>query len=146
MSNTQNKLVLFPEFNEAIIKVVKHLKIQYEVVDVAPSTFEELKEHASKTSVLKVWAGESTHTIYGSKEVNYAFRAWHDYTHLLLDAPFTLEGELTVALHQAKMVPKFAEVIMAEVYGQALHAIKTGEFPKDQVKFVLNYIKNGGSK
>lgn len=132
-------LVLFPELNETIVKTIKRLKIQYEVSDHAPSTFEELSRNIG---TLKVWAGESNHTIYGDAQINYAFRAWHDYTHLKLNSPFTLDGELTVAKHQASLVgDTLGAVIMAEVYGQALLAIKTGQFPANQIEFILNYLK-----
>ncbi len=109
--------------------------------DIAPSNFQALKSQG--VASLIVWSGASDNTIYGDASVNHAMRAWHDSLHLSLNADFTLQGELRVALEQARLVKNdaLAEIIIAEVYGQALFFDKHGEFPVNQVEFIINYLK-----
>lgn len=125
------------DLNRMILKLAP----KHSVSDHAPSTFAELS--ASATSGLVVWAGGSDKTIYGDASTNHAFRAWHDSLHLKLNAPFTLAGETRVALHQASLVggDLMGNLIMAEVVGQAEHMAKTGHFPADQVKFIMEYMR-----
>ena len=126
---------------ESLNSKIKKLTPKFEVNDVAPSTFEELKR--STTSKLVVWSGNSDRTIYGDFKVNYAFRAWHDALHLKLNAPLTLEGETLVALEQARLLRSdvLGDIMMAEVVSQGEFFIKNGHFPIDQVEFIKNVLK-----
>jgi hypothetical protein len=111
----------------------------------APESLEALQDHIARTRRILVDGRNSDNTIFADPEHNYAFRAWHDWTHYVLSAPFTLDGELSVAHRQIEDLarvyghgPRFdrwAQLIMAEVYGQAQYCSIHGEFPKDQVAF-----------
>jgi len=124
------------ELNNKIIKLAP----KYTVSDHAPDTFERLVR--SSNSGLVVWAGASDNTIYGDASVNHAFRAWHDSLHLKLNSDFTLQGELVVAMEQARIIGgQYADIIMAEIKGQAEYLTKHGQFPTNQLEFMRNYLK-----
>lgn len=92
-----------------------------------------------------IYTGGSGATIFGDPDVNYDFRAWHEWTHYVLRAPFDIEGELRVANRQCEDIAKlyghggrtirWQRLIMAEVYGQALYFKQWGVFPEDQRTF-----------
>lgn len=129
--------MLDSELNRLILKLAP----KFQASDIAPSTFESLKEQASGSLV--VWAGASDSTIYGDPKVNHAFRAWHDSIHLKLNSPFTLQGERIVALEQARLIGSetMGHLIVAEVIGQAEYNLETGLFPIDQKAFVIAYLR-----
>jgi hypothetical protein len=131
--------MLSNELNTKILQAVKGLR--YDVSDIAPSTYEAIL--STKTSRLVVWSGGSDKTIYGAASVNHAFRAWHDSLHIQLGAEFTLDGEIRVAREQARLIgsDKLGDILIAEVKGQAEYFAKHGEFPVDQVKFIVDYLK-----
>lgn len=121
--------------NEII--TAKANELTYTVRDNAPSTFEELMQYG-----LIIWSGASDNTIYADPKVNHMFRAWHDSLHIKLNAPFTLQGEIYVATEQARQVGSdiLAEIILAEVKGQAEYFDKHGEFPVNQISFIKQYL------
>ncbi len=95
-----------------------------------------------------IYTGYSDNTIFGEPEFNWDFRAWHDWTHYILKAPFTLTGELAVAHRQCEDIAtvfdhystiEWQRLIMADVYGQALFFQKTKQFPVYQKNFDLCY-------
>lgn len=109
--------------------------------DIAPSTFEDLMRLDSKEAI--VWSGASECTIYGDPSVNYAMRAWHDSLHRKLSADFSLAGETRVALEHCRLIESdgLARIIWAEVVGQAEFFERFGQFPENQVEFILGEIK-----
>lgn len=126
---------------EAILKQISKLKLVYNVDDIAPNSFEELMRN---TGTIKVWSGASDNTIFHDPAINHAFRAWHDYCHKLLNADFSLQGELLVAQYQANILgvnKLHGDLIMIEVYQQAKHFYDTGVFPIDQVAFTTKLLK-----
>lgn len=116
-----------------------------------PDSLAELQDHVARTGRILVDGRHSDHTIFGCPEHNWAFRAWHDWTHLTIHAEFTLDGELAVAHRQIEDLCRvyghnedtrlWSRYIMAEVYGQACYHHTTGEFPADQVAFDLAYVR-----
>ncbi len=123
------------ELNSKILQIApRHI-----AKSIAPSSFEELSR---LLGTLVVYSEGSDQTIYGDNKVNHAFRAWHDYTHLRLNAPFTLEGETLVAKSQANHLGGYyGEIIMIEVIKQVEYFETHGHFPVNQTEFVLNHLK-----
>ena len=117
----------------------------------APTSLAMLQDHVARTGRILVDGRHSDRTIFGCPEHNWAFRAWHDWTHLAIRAEFSLDGELAVAHRQIEDLCRvfghsedtrlWSRYIMAEVYGQALHFRDTGEFPADQVAFDLKWLQ-----
>lgn len=115
----------------------------------APSSLEELNVAIGDNGRLVVDGDNSECTIFADAETNYAFRAWHDWTHWILQAPFSLEGECKVACQQvahlrdiygATFAKRWAPAIYEEVIGQALAKEISGEFPNDQVAFAQAFL------
>lgn len=143
-----------PAFNACVMTMAS--KVCPTGYDVSPEgdgpyDLETLQDHIARTGRILVDGRNSDNTIFGCPEHNWAFRAWHDWTHWVLRAPFTLQGELEVAQRQiadmhrvyghGKQSRLFASLIMSEVYGQALHYEATGNFPVDQVAFTHSYLR-----
>lgn len=120
-------------------KILK-LAPKFEAKDTAPSTFSDLFKPCPK---LVVWAGASENTIYGDARVNWTFRAWYDSLHIKLGADFSLEGEIRVAIEQCRLIDSdfLAQLILAEVIGQAEYFFTHNSFPENQREFILSYLK-----
>ena len=85
------------KLNAAVLAMVNNLlPMGYDVSDNAPDTYEKLVNHVNKTGRILVWSGASETTIYGDREVNYAFRAWHDYVHFTHQLGFSVLDEIKV--------------------------------------------------
>lgn len=135
-------------FNIAVEVIARKLfPCGFDVVEEgAPNSLEELNEHIALTGRMAVWAGEAENTVMASPEINYSFRAWHDWCHWKGQHPFTVCGEVAVCGMQQRHLrevygdshPDLATwdaILWAEVVEQAqLHA-ETGAFPEDQRGF-----------
>lgn len=116
----------------------------------APDTLDKLTAHIERTGRLLVWNGASDSTIFADPETNWAFRAWHDWTHWRYQLPFVLAGEREVAERQcadlALVYPGRPELIgwqrliRIEVVGQASYFESKGRFPDDQYAFALDML------
>jgi hypothetical protein len=138
-------------FNCAVLTIANRLcPGGYRVSDDAPDTYEKLKAHLDLTKQMVVWSGGSETTIYADKEVNYAFRAWHDWCHYTGRHAFTVVGERAVFAMQCSHLILFygdcyqtrlwIKLLRAEVIGQQEHFYKHGHYPNDQRAFVLAYL------
>ena len=138
-------------FNVAVLHIAGRLHPQG--FDVIPNddldTLAKLKAHVDKTKRFAVWAGASDTTIFGDPEVNYAFRAWHDWCHYLINAEFDHAGESAVCKlmqEQCRAIfgtnTEFDALIEAEVMGQLNYKRVYGEFPRDQAAFTRVVLAN----
>jgi hypothetical protein len=106
-----------------------------------PSNWEDLKARRNE-KVMPINPQGSEGSIYGEKANNIAFRAWHDKTHLDLNAGFDHDGELRTAqeqLRQAKaagLSEESQKALWADTYETFKHHEENGEFPKDPRQFV----------
>lgn len=124
--------------------------------EIAPTSLPALNDYIARYHRIRVDARHSEGTIFADAEVNWAFRAWHDWTHYTIQAPFDLDGELAVAQRQiadlyrvfghCRDADRFAKLIMCEVYGQARYYAEHGEFPADQRAFTRNWLNSEGGK
>lgn len=123
----------------------------------APSSFKALMAHMAEVEAgrarMLVYDGGSECTIYGDDEVNYAFRAWHDWTHWAHKLPFDLTGE-TLTWHRqvnhlilwygdCPTVDRWSRILHAEIVGQALHYQIHGAYVGDQIGFVRCCLARG---
>ena len=145
-------------FNVAVMTIARRLfPGGYDVAEDAPSTLEALTAHIARKGRMLVYSGASDATIFGDREHNYAFRAWHDWHHWKRQLPFTPEGEREVARHQENDLYRVygqprteeeqlrrrthARLIDCEINGQIKYAQNhNGEFPKDQIAFARMYL------
>jgi|SRR6516164_5453411 hypothetical protein len=129
----------------------------YKAVDNAPNDYDSLLEawhHAKhqkeqgKDAFLPIWNGASDTTIYTSQEANYAFRFWHDVLHCISGLKFNTLDEIDLGLMQTENVKKRfgndsleAKLMLADTVGQSTYAaLNNGEFPEDQMAFVLSFL------
>lgn len=120
----------------------------YDVADAAPESLEELSAMFKRDRRIAVLKGFSDRTIYAEPDQNWAFRAWHDWTHLQGRFPFTPAGERATAAQQVRDLVRvygrhlntvhMAAVLLCEVVGQTDYQLLTGEFPEDQRQFTLD--------
>lgn len=135
------------EFNAAVMTMANRVcPTGYDIGPDAPTSLTELREHVARTGRIKVSNENSDDTIFADAEHNYAFRAWHDWTHWRYMHGFDLAGETNVALAQIRDLGKifgkaFAEkykpLILAEVVGQALYKEVTAD---DQRRFDASFL------
>lgn len=143
-----------PHFNAAVVSIAARLMpTGYDVSADAPQTYLDMLRHYLYARRICVWSGASQTTIFGDEEVNWAFRAWHDWCHITLRQPFTLDGEERCAKEQcahllrwygdSPQTRQWMEYVKAEVIGQRMHYDRHGKFPDNQMAFVLAWCLRG---
>jgi hypothetical protein len=139
------------KLNDAILTIAgRLLPGGFDISEEAPNTYEQLKASLDAGKRLVVWKGGSQATIYGSAEVNYAFRAWHDYCHWKGGHDLTFEGEVAACAMQCQQlldscgdnerVRSWCALLEAEIIGQAEYYRRHKRFPDDQRAFVAAYL------
>lgn len=138
--------------NVAIIHMASKLfPCGFDVSDIAPSTFKELCAHLDARKRMLVFAGGSDHTIYADREVNWSFRAWHDWCHWRGRHEFNQDGEKAVCDLQTEHIrtlfgnsaaERWGAIIRAEIIGQAEYLHYHKRFPDDQRGFVEAYLRD----
>lgn len=129
----------------------RRLGFGWHPANVAPSTMEELRDEYSSCRAaglgagFRVWSGGSDLTVYGSPEANYAFRFWHDITHVEAGLGLTFHEELATAqlqINQLGGLPERAiDLFRIDTQGQTHYAdITGGEFPDDQLGFAAELL------
>jgi hypothetical protein len=138
-------------FNCAIMSMANRVcPAGYDVVeDGGATSLADVQRMIKDRHRLTVDSRYSEDTIFGCPEHNHAFRAWHDWTHWILRAEFTLDGELAVAHRQCEdlariyghglQVRAWCRLIMGEVYGQAHYREVHGHFAASQPAVTLAY-------
>ncbi len=123
-------------------QIVKHAP-PYIVVPDAPNTYADLKRYGiDDKGRIRVSPTNSINTIYADKQVNYAFRAWHDSLHLKYVLSFSLSDELKVAqLHQRLIIGNYEKaLIYIDVAEQARYWYVNRKYVENQREFVLDFI------
>ena len=151
---------LYQPFNDAVLLIARRLMPNgFDVYESAPDTLAGATWHYRHFGRIGIWSGASDQTIFGDPAVNHAFRAWHDWHHVNLQAEFTADGERRVLQAQqadlwrywyfADLTPwEYYEyhaarmLLDAEVAGQLAYQATHRDFPVDQRAFALAYILN----
>ena len=137
--------------NAAILEIASWLFPDgYGVCDKAPSSYRELKAHLDAGKRLVIYSGGSNATIYADPEVNYAFRALHDYTHWKGGFDFSVEGETAVCEEQCRQLVerygdpagRWCDILRAEIIGQRLYYQRHKKYVCDQRAFIEEYIRD----
>ena len=131
---------------------------EYQPTNTAPSSYAALlhwhRTGQSSDSVvygdrIPVFDGGCEHTIYSEPRVNHAFRAWHDSTHLRLEAAFDEHGECEVATAHWRSVKNAGlsvadqSAIWFDTWGQYAYYLKHGAYIYNQALFVAACFKVG---
>lgn len=141
---------MFPDFNALVMRAAFVIPGGYEAHADAPHTLIDCLRAYRQHGKVIVWSGASERTIYGDPAVNHAFRAWHDYQHIVQRAEFDDHGERLVyhaqRLDVLALAPNPAvaaqccRVLHCEVIGQLDHMARFGRFPTDQRRFASEYL------
>ena len=170
--------VIFLFARYALSAYVLRVAPAHVAVPDAPSSWEALRAWNNARTTgrepIPVWDGasDSTAWIHDTIEpsvVNYAFRAWHDSTHLKHGHDFTRDGERAVALRHLEQLHEdlphlwpdllsfcaedqrlavfdaMQRLLWAETEGQQAYFEKWGAFPEDQGAFARAYVINGAA-
>jgi len=147
---------LFPNLEALILRSAPpHVAVPY-----APEDLADLNDWANAQHTpdygrepwlleLPVWNGASDSTIYSSPEVNFAYRAWHDWLHLQLQADVSYADERRVSeahyqIATAAGIPEHEVMALwYDSHGQNVYHQYNGCFVKDQRGFVLNCLEHG---
>lgn len=138
-----------PKLNAAIIYITTQLVGRFEVADNAPSTFQQLHAHLEAGKTLVVASEGSSNTVFCMPEVNYAFRAWHDWCHWWGGFDFSMIGETATCGLQIGHLKQFygrndqtevwANLLTAEIIGQRQYYERHGVYVEDQRGFSRAY-------
>lgn len=144
---------LDPHLNAAIIFIAHKLfPSGITASEDAPASFKELCAMLDSGKPITVYSGGSEKTIYGDPQVNHAFRAWHDWCHWQGRQDFNADGELMTCERQIRQLydtfgwngrtRRWADILTADIIGQATYLERHGRFPDNQKVFVELYLVN----
>ena len=131
-------------FNAAVLQIANRLNPCGWDLCEGIDNLSKLRSYVAMNGRIAVSGENSDRTIFGDPEVNFAFRAWHDWHHLKLDAEFDPAGELAVAnsqagdliaLYGAAVSRPWRELLDIEVNGQVRYFAYHNCFPVDQIGF-----------
>lgn len=139
-------------FNQFIEDWFESNKDKFMVSDKSPfnfndidSTFKLFTDHYRQFNAITMWYDDNEDNIFADTVINAKFRAWHDYTHVFLNADFTLDKEKEVYLYQSMLLPLDWEyerqLMYCEIVKQAEHYSSGGKTIKNQRKFTKNFLK-----
>lgn len=107
-----------------------------------------VKHLLDDNKAIPIYSGGSGKTIYGDKNTNYDFRAFHDMIHITYNLTFKKNDEFLVGAIQAvKLMQSGASVndsmlVFADVIGQVKYYFKYNKFVDNQIGFISAYIKD----
>jgi len=149
--NEYRDIALDIHFNAAVLTIASRLfPCGFNVSENAPQSYEELIAILDAGHPMVVFSGGSETSIYGDREVNYTFRAWHDWCHWRGRYDFSFEGEAAVCTMQGDHLHTlygsslrtrwWKRILHAEIIGQREFFDANGIFPEDQRAFVERYL------
>ncbi len=152
--NRYRSEVLDHHLNVAVLLVTRRLfPASFDVSESAPDTYEKLVALFESSKRYVVYSGGSEQTIFGDPDVNYHFRAWHDWCHWRGGYDFSMQGEyntlklqcqhLTQIYGNNAQTRRWRRILFAEVIGQKIFQQLNGHFPENQRRFVDDYLERG---
>lgn len=143
---------LSPSFNRVVLEMANSLMPEGWIARLeAPTNLSELEWDTWAAGKIVVSSKYSDCTIFGSPKINHAFRAWHDWCHLYLNAEFDRAGETTVYEMQSKqLILKYGaylsrnwrQLLRCEIIGQLDYVELHGHFPVDQQAFAKEWLSH----
>lgn len=136
-------------------QTARRLGFGWEARPDAPNTWQGLKaawKHSLATGEpLPVFDGGSDSVILTTPEANWAYRFWHDVTHLERGRNFTSPHELDMAVFHLFEAERHGlergslpwRLLHADAVGNVLHWAVMKDFVLHQYSFILNYLQFG---
>lgn len=145
------RLRLSQFIRDKVARMVESSGIPFVATPNAPSTYRELRAAYGKSRLLGVALPVSNEfsglTIYDRPDTNWACRYWHDWTHCIFGADFSLGSELHVGRVQSDEVSDhFGKgslehlLMLADTVGQSLYESAHGKFPDNQRQFCYDWV------
>lgn len=146
-------------FERAVLCIARELFPQgWKASADAPDTLDGASRYFSDTGTLHVSDAHSDQTVFSNPEGNIAFRVWHDWRHIWLQAPFNEEGErdvhdmmrgdLVAWCHRHRCgqqeTQRALAILEAENIGQLAAWKRDGHPPVDQRTFAMGYLAARG--
>ena len=135
------------ELEKLNAQLIKNLIIQYTPCSDAPNNWKTLSKYTHKDTI-PVYSGASKTAIY-SEAGNIAFRAVHDYFHLLLRADFSQSGERRAIMQHARELkelgcsPQALKVFLHDTWSQVKYYYKHKQFINNQSAFITYSLITG---
>lgn len=108
----------------------------------APQSYADLVASIAAEHRIIVDGSHSEHTIFADAEANFAFRAWHDWTHYIERAGFDAQvlarqiADLRAVYGDGHRTAKWVSLLTIEIMGQVRYCENHGgRFPIDQMAF-----------
>lgn len=134
---------LWQEHDRAIVPIVS-----------APSTYKALRRDIEAyPTVLFVYSEGSENTIFGDKETNYVFRAWHDWGHYTSNKDFQFHNECALGVLQSieaydalyptighERAQRVKQLVQAEIIGRVEYYQVHRQYIDDQKAYVKGYL------
>lgn len=133
----------------------QRLGFGYQPAPDAPNTWADLKtawQHSLATNApLQVFDGASGSVIFNEPEANFAFRYWHDVTHLERGRSFSNAHELDMTAYHLQQAEEHGitrgslawRLFQADTLGQVLHWAFYRRYVTNQRVFILNCVRYG---
>lgn len=138
-------LKLRPETEQFLLDVApKHF-----ASEDSPTTYETVKAQRDKYGIYHVFSGGSTDTIFTRREVQYAYRAWHDSIHMAMKLDFSKESELQVAKLQEKIAlnagvsERDAKLLRLDLEAHIEYYYAKGQHPVRQLELIYDCLHRG---
>ena len=145
-----------PVLNREFNGVVRYFggMVRHKLTREQYPTFEAMRDDYSHTGVIAINVDNCDNTIFGAPDVNYLFRAWHDYCHIQVNGGFDRAGELAAMRLMCEHIDAHPglsdalkatckELVRIEVEGQVDYFLATGQFPENQFDFALSIYLEG---
>lgn len=160
MNYTDKTVPLCPTFTALVHLIAKDLLPEgWDVIPDAPNTLPDLIAYYREHNRIAINVESRHGATVGDLEAHYAFRAWHDYLHVLdyerhKDEDFTLAGERRVAdMHRQELVRRLGytpeanwmgALVQIEIVAANQFKLRFGDWAPDSRAFALRWLKDRG--
>lgn len=144
----QELLEAYKALTQCIDEYISKYNVKFISSELAPSTYKAMTQYRKEFGQYLVYS-EGDHGFLG-KEYNIKFRACHDHGHYTLGLTFSVQDETELSnqsMYEFRSIAKdlgynsqiadnIAKIIDCEVRQQREYYAETGEYVKDQTKFI----------
>jgi len=144
-STTENRIKLLPKTEQWLLDIAP----RHFASENSPTSYEAVQKQASLYGIFHVFNGGSTDTIFSSRAVQYAYRAWHDSLHLMKQWDFSHASELKVAILQEAVAISWgiderdAKMLRLDLEAHIEYVYAKGEHPVNQIELIKDCLQNG---
>ncbi len=146
-----NNVPYSPRLNEFVLdwfsKNAQHFHVYHNFkfdLSNPDKVFQHFTDHWNVHGTIPMWYDDNDDNIFGDREVNAKFRAWHDYMHIVNGFDFSLEGEIKTYHKQQKLLPQMwyweRLLLQSEIIGQGVYYTFSEKPIESQRQFTMDFI------